>query len=230
MKPPLVLLHGALGAQDQFDAVSALLAETYTLHRLNWEGHGDAPARQRPFRMEHFAETLGEYLRAQALGAADVFGYSMGGYVALYLAQTQPTVIGRVLTLGTKFDWTPETAARETRLLDADKMLAKVPAFAQALEARHTAFGWRQVLAHTAEMMTALGANPPLSLTSLAQLPHRVRIGVGDRDATVTLEESLAVYRALPQGELSVFPATPHPLEKILVTLLALSITEFFVP
>jgi pimeloyl-ACP methyl ester carboxylesterase len=184
--------------------------------------------RNRPFRIEHFAENVIDYLDAHSLVAADMFGYSMGGYVALYLADIQGARVGRIATLGTKFDWSPQSAARETRMLDPEAIRAKVPAFANALEARHTAAGWKNVLERTAEMMTELGENKLLDDEQLGGVEHRVRIGIGDRDRMVSIEESLWAYRALPNGELEVMPSTPHPIEQVSTRQLAHSIETFF--
>lgn len=224
--PALLLLHGALGSSAQFAAVVPLLQKRYQVHTLDFEGHGHRPT-QRPFRMEHFAENILEYLDQQALPAAHCFGYSMGGYVALYLASQQPERVQSVQTLGTKLAWTPEVAAQEIRLLDPAKIRAKVPRFAQELEARHPALGWEPVLAQTADLLLHLGQNPLLSLATLAALQCPVLIGVGDRDTTVTLEEAATAYRTLPQGALGVWPNTPHPLEKIPPPQLAYAISEF---
>ncbi len=224
----LLLLHSALGASDQFAPLLPLLARHFTVHTLDFEGHGSAPLRDRPFRIQHFAENVIGYLDTHRLNAIDLFGYSLGGYVALYLARTQPDRVSGVFTLGTKLRWSLEIAAREVKLLDAEKMRQKVPQFARTLEERHTAAGWKTVLAHTADMLTTLGAQPLLGETDFAMLPQRIRIGLGDRDTTVTLEESMAAYRALPRGELEVFPNTPHPLEKVPVERLARSVREFF--
>src|SRR5574341_2268135 len=90
LKPRLLLLHGAVGAGSQFDFLLPLLGERYEVHRLDFEGHGVSPLRGRPFRTEHLAENVAEYLDRSALESVDIFGYSMGGYVALYLAHAQP--------------------------------------------------------------------------------------------------------------------------------------------
>jgi pimeloyl-ACP methyl ester carboxylesterase len=227
-KPRLLLLHGAVGAGSQFDPLLPLLADRYEVHRLDFEGHGRSPLRERPFRTEHFAENVVEYLERNAVGPIDIFGYSMGGYVALYLARTRPQMVKRVATLGTKFHWDPEVAAREVRQLDAQKIREKVPHFARVLEARHVASGWESVLGRTREMMVALGERSLLKPEDLAAISHRVKIGLGDRDTLVTLEESAAAYRALPQGELEVLPSTLHPLEKVSPARLARYLTEFF--
>src|SRR5258706_12817767 len=112
-KPGLLLLHGALGAADQFRELSKLLEQYYAVHTFDFEGHGRAPFRNRPFRIEHFAENIVEYLDNHDLQDADMFGYSMGGYAALYLALIQPDRIKSIATLGTKYHWNPETAKKE---------------------------------------------------------------------------------------------------------------------
>ncbi len=104
----LLLLHGALGASDQFAPLLPLLARHFTVHTLDFEGHGPAPLRNRPFRIQHFAENVIDYLDAHRLNAIDLFGYSLGGYVALYLARTQPDRVSGVFTLGTKLQWSSD--------------------------------------------------------------------------------------------------------------------------
>jgi pimeloyl-ACP methyl ester carboxylesterase len=112
------------------------------------------------------------------------------------------------------------------RFLDAAKIRAKVPYFAEELERRHTAIGWEAVLTHTAAMMAALGRDPVLTPERLAEIQCPVRIMVGDQDGTVSVEESLAASRALERGELEVLPGVSHPFEKAPIDRLARSIVE----
>ncbi|HKG94402.1 MAG TPA: alpha/beta fold hydrolase [Gemmatimonadaceae bacterium] len=227
--PHLLLLHGALGARDQLAPLLPLLGDGVRPHSIDFEGHGAAAGRGRPFRIEQFAENVAEYVERAAIGGpVPIFGYSMGGYVALHLAATRPELVERVMTLGTKFQWTAESAARETGMLDPARIQAKVPQFARALAERHTASGWEDVLRRTAEMMRALGERPTLGAEELARVRQRVRIAVGDRDGMVSIDESAGAYRALPNAELEVLPGTPHPLEKISWARLARSVGEFF--
>ncbi|HYD54291.1 MAG TPA: hypothetical protein VEA99_16770, partial [Gemmatimonadaceae bacterium] len=58
-------------------------------------------------------------------------------------------------------------------------------------------------------------------------IERRVRVGVGDRDATVPVEECLRLARLLPQGELEVFPRTGHAIERVSWDRLARSVQEF---
>ena len=223
----LILLHGALGDSSQLASLTARLGSTRHIAVLELEGHGKAPFRDRPLRVETLAEAVVEEMNARGIQRADFFGYSMGGYVALQVAATHPDRVDRVATLATKFAWSPEIAARETAMLDVATIRAKVPKFAAALEARHTGAGWEALLAQTADLMRALGAHPLLNETVLASIAKPVRLGVGDRDTTVSIDESAAAARELPQGELEVHPRTAHPFEKAPLDRIARSIDEF---
>ena len=226
----LILLHGALGDVRQLAPLADRLANERSIpHRvtvLELPGHGTTPD-DGPFRVETFAEAVLSEIALRGIAQANFFGYSMGGYVALYLAATAPDRVSRVATLATKLAWTPEIASREAAMLDAQTIRSKVPKFAAALEARHTALGWEHLLARTAELMHALGARPIVNAEVLARIAQPVRVAVGDRDATVSIDESLAAVRQLQNGELEVHPRTPHPFEKAPVDRIARSLAEF---
>lgn len=225
---PLLLLHGALGSKAQFDALLPELTDHFIVHPFDFEGHGDAPqSAERPFYIERFAENVLNYLDSHHIPQGHFFGYSMGGYVALYLALIQPARVGKVFTLATKFDWTPEAAAKEVDLLDADKILAKIPKYAAQLEQQHRAIGWKAVLEKTKGLLMGLGERNLLQPAALAQIQAPVRIGLGDRDTMVSLEESVNAYRILPNGEFQVFPRTPHPFDRVSPEMLANAIVQF---
>jgi pimeloyl-ACP methyl ester carboxylesterase len=227
---PLLLLHGALGDANQLAPLAERLGRSGRVLCLEFEGHGGSPLRDRPLRIESLAETVVEAMDEGGIARADCFGYSMGGYVALHLAATARDRVSRVATLATKLAWTPEVAARECAMLDAAIIRAKVPKFGAALEARHTGAGWERLLAETADMLRDLGARPRLTDEVFASIEHPVRIAVGDRDATVSIDECATAVRRLPNGELEVHPRTPHPFEKAPIDRLARSLEEFFSP
>ena len=223
----LILLHGALGDSTQLAPLAATIGTARRITVLELEGHGKTRFRDRPLRIETIAESVVDDMCALGIERADFFGYSMGGYVALQIAATHPDRIERIATLATKFAWTPEIATRETAMLEPATIRAKVPKFAAALEARHTGAGWEALLAQTADLMRALGDRPSLGSDVLSSIAKPVRIGVGDRDATVGIDESAAVARQLPHGELEVHPRTPHPFEKAPLDRIVRSLDEF---
>ena len=151
--------------------------------------------------------------------------------MALYLAGERPELVDRVATLGTKFGWNPQTAAREAGRLDPAAIRAKVPRFAATLTERHaTAGGWESVLARTADLLRNLGDDPPLTDATLARIHQPVRVMVGDSDNTVSVDESGEVARRLPRGSFTVLNDTPHPIEQVDVVTLAAELREFFLP
>lgn len=223
----LLLLHGAIGAKDQFESLKNALGDQYKIHTLNFSGHGGEPL-QNEFSIQNFAGEVLQFLDTHSIEKVDIFGYSMGGYVALYLAKWHPKRVGRIFTLATKFHWTPEIAQRETKMLDADKIAEKVPAFAAQLEKRHAPNDWKLVMQQTARMMIGLGADNPLQGEDYASIAIPVRISIGDKDQMVTLEETIGVYRQLPDATFIVFPNTQHPIEKVDVQRLAAELRLFF--
>ncbi len=188
------------------------------------------PFADRPFAIAHFAENVAAYLDARGLQQINIFGYSMGGYVAIYLSRHRPDLFRRIFTFATKLDWSPEGARREVRMLDVPTILEKVPKFAQMLAARHHGNDWQEHLARTADMMLRLGEQPVLMEADFAATEIPVRMGIGDRDTMVTLEETIAAYRLFPDAQLFVMPATQHPIEKMDAVWICREIVKFFVP
>lgn len=228
MSDRLLILHGALGSAHQFTDVGKRLSDIgMDVAVLEFVGHGRQPDVSGPWTMDLFVKQLESFLVDQKWTAAHIFGYSMGGYVAMELAKRRPDLVGRILTLGTKLDWTPEGAQAETRMLDAEKIATKVPHFAKDLATRHGEDHWKTVLTKTASMMIDLGHSPRLTTETMDQVHCPVRLMLGDRDEMVTLEETRSFQQATPGSELSVLPGTRHPIEKVRSDLVNWHIQDF---
>jgi len=223
----IILLHGAIGAKDQLEPLSQELKHIgQHVFTLNFSGHGQMPFASH-FGIEQFALELEEFIQLNQLEKPHVFGYSMGGYVALYLAKQQPNLFGNIITLGTKFEWSAEISQKEIKMLDAKTIIEKVPKFAEALKARH-GNDWELLLQKTAEMMLSLGNKNILSLNDFSNIENKVLIGLADKDNMVSLEETVAVYKQLKHGAMYMLPHTKHPIETVNVSLLGKISTDFF--
>jgi pimeloyl-ACP methyl ester carboxylesterase len=223
---PLLLLHGAIGAKDQLEQLEEELAGSYEIHRINFSGHGGMPYNG-DLSIAQFAAEVIDYCDSRNIISIDIFGYSMGGYVAMFLAKHFPARVNRIITLATKFLWTEEIAAQEIKMLNAAKLEEKLPLFASALAKRHAPNDWKILLDRTAAMLTAMGKDNPLKSEAYKDTPHRSLIMLGDRDKMVTLAETLEVYHALPNAALSILPNTAHPIEVVKVERLAFEIRSF---
>ena len=215
----IILLHGAIGAKDQLEPLTVELKQQgYNVFSLSFSGHGQTPFQTR-FGIEQFALELEQFIIKNNLQQPTVFGYSMGGYVALYLAKQQPILLGNIITLGTKFEWSPAIAQKEVKMLDSKTILEKVPKFAEALQKRHGQ-DWELLLQKTGEMMIDLGNKNTLSLNDFASIENKVLIGLADKDTMVSLAETTSVYKQLKNGSMYMLPNTKHPIETVDVGLL----------
>ncbi|HLC82340.1 MAG TPA: alpha/beta fold hydrolase [Bacteroidia bacterium] len=223
----LLLLHGAIGAKDQLQPLAEELKNDYEVHSINFSGHG---GEQMPnsFSIELFANDVLTYLDKNNIQKINIFGYSMGGYVALYLAKYYPNKIEKVFTLATKFEWNPDISQKEIKMLDANKIEEKIPAFAKILENRHQPNNWKVLLKKTSDMMIALGNKNCLTLQDLTSITIPTKIGVGDNDNMVTLGETKEVAQNLKNSELVILQDTLHPIEKVDLKNLSEEIKTFF--
>ncbi|NVK64504.1 MAG: alpha/beta hydrolase [Flavobacteriales bacterium] len=221
----ILLLHGALGSEAQFNSLKKELSNSFDVHSFSFEGHGGR-ASNRPFRIENGVENVLEYMESHKLERVSIFGYSMGGYVGLLLAGMHPNRVDRIMTLGTKLAWSPEFSAQEVRKLNPEKIEEKVPRFAQFLEKVHAPLDWKKVVQDTADMMIDLGEKRPLDdYYSTIMCP--TLIALGSLDNMSTEEESKVVAEKLPNGEFQLIPDLEHPIEKVDASLLAEMLLKF---
>lgn len=225
---PLILLHGAIGAAAQLAPLANQLSSSHHVHAINFYGHGGEPIAERPYSIHGFAEQLAAFIdNLNASEPINIFGYSMGGYVAMYAARYLNAGIGRIITLGTKFHWDEATAAKECRMLQPDVIEQKVPAFAQQLAGRHQPQPWKTVLMKTAEMLQQMGNQNPLNIEDYKNILQPSLIMLGDRDKMVTRAETFSVQEQLPNAQLAILPGTPHPIEQTDTGMLAWHINNF---
>ena len=228
MKIPLLLLHGAIGSKQQFRELEESLKGKTEVYTIDFPGHGLKPFPPEPFSIELFTNSVIDWMNRNKLDRINIFGYSMGGFVGIYMASHFPERVNKVFTLATKFNWSKEIAAREVKLLDPLVIEQKLPEFARELERRHAPRDWRELLKRTADMLTGMGRKNPLTDEDLREMEQEVLIGMGDRDNMVIIEESVYSYRLLRNGRLLIMPGIPHPFEKVPLPRLLSEITSFF--
>jgi pimeloyl-ACP methyl ester carboxylesterase len=212
----LLLLHGAIGTSSQLTPLQMEFSKHFTnVYVFDFPGHGGKEFPEGAFSIKVFAESVLEWMNENKIRCVDIFGYSMGGYVALYLARYYPQRVGKIMTLATKFDWNEETSVKEVKLLNPEKIVEKVPKFAAMLEKNHAPNDWKEVLRRTGEMMLALGKKPELSDEDFSKIENKILLTVGDRDAMVSVGETENVFRQMKNAEFKIVLDTPHPMEQV---------------
>lgn len=224
---PVLMLHGALGCAADFAPLQAALNGNLLSVAIDFPGHGLLAALP-PERLsiEDFSRTVGRYASGEQ--QLRIFGYSMGGYVALYFASLFPGMVDKVFTLGTKLAWTPETGAKEASRLDPAKIIEKVPLFAASLAQKHGVHHWEKNVTGTAGLLRALGEAPPLTEEALGRIQAEVRIARGSLDNMVSEEECLRAAGLIPRASYVCLEDQPHPFDKCDPDLLAEQLSIFF--
>lgn len=210
-KLPLILLHGALGSAALYESLRELTDRD--THAINFSGHGHEPFNDKGFNIHVFADEVIAYMDAHGIDKADLFGFSMGGYVGYHVCKTYPDRVGAMTTLGTKIDWTPESAGREVRFLDPLKISEKVPAFAKVLLDRHGA-GWSDLCTRMGALLIELGDGARLQQEDFQSINTPVTIVRGSEDEMVTEGECSWAAQQLQSASFIMLEGEPHLIEK----------------
>jgi pimeloyl-ACP methyl ester carboxylesterase len=127
---PLVLLHGAFSAiGTSFGKLLPDLAKTRQVIAFELQAHGHTADIDRPLSPEAMADDVAAAIRQLGLGQADIFGYSMGAFVALHLVIRHPELVHKLVLASISYTF-PEHFAmffakktemdRQTRDLSAE--------------------------------------------------------------------------------------------------------------
>ena len=101
---PLLLLHGGLFNIDlQFGALLPDLAAGRRVIAADFQGHGRTNDLDRPLTSADLASDVIGLLQHLGVAQADVFGFSVGGAVALHLAIRNPELVRKLIVSSVSF-------------------------------------------------------------------------------------------------------------------------------
>lgn len=100
--PAVVLIHGFLEDSSMWDNFTEALSEKAKVICVDLPGHGHSPLNVED-DMNAYAEAVFKVLDTEGIKDAAVVGHSMGGYVALAMAQLQKQRITKLVLLNSTF-------------------------------------------------------------------------------------------------------------------------------
>jgi pimeloyl-ACP methyl ester carboxylesterase len=100
---PLLLLHGGLGSIDMFRPSLPAFAEGRKVLAVDLHGHGRTTLGDRRIDLIDMGNDMAEIVRKLGHEKVDVFGYSMGGGVALRFAIQHPERVRRLVLTSAGF-------------------------------------------------------------------------------------------------------------------------------
>jgi pimeloyl-ACP methyl ester carboxylesterase len=201
---PLVVLHGAFGWANEYP----LLAKNRQLIVVELQGHGHTPLGGRPMSIENMADDVAGLIEQLKIERADVFGYSMGGEVALALAIRHPNVVGKVAINGSTFRGIQEAfePASWKQLQSLPDNFAPPPLKAHYDQVAADPKEWPALVRAVKKMILEYKGFSPEQMRSIQA---EVLITQGDRDG-IRPEHEVEMYRLIPHAQLAIFPHADH--------------------
>ena len=96
--PPVLLIPGLSSSGDVWDGTVDVLQSRYEVHVLSLAGFAGRPAIEPPF-LPRVREDMVAYIRSQRLNRPAVVGHSLGGFLAFWLAATEPSLVGPIVAV-----------------------------------------------------------------------------------------------------------------------------------
>ena len=240
---PLVVLPGSFWTIEAMGELVPQLATTRRVIAVELQGHGHTADIDRPLSFESMADDIAALITSLGLEQADLFGYSLGGGVALQTAIRHPEVVRKLALASTAFKrdgWYPEDLAAMSAI--SAEAFAGTPIHDAYLRTSPVPEAWPSVVAKVRQLTAsdydwtadvAALLTPTLILVGDAdglRLAHAVEffglLGGGKADGDMV---------GLPPASLAVLPATTHvgwapPYHGIMTRthLLLPILTEFF--
>jgi len=211
---PLVLLHGGFCTAETWGAQRGELAGAYRVYVPERRAHGHTPDVPGPLTYADMAGDTVAFLETVVGGPAHLVGWSDGGIVAMLVAIARPDLVRKVVLMGAGFRPAGECFV-EPAMLDSMTAEGDDLAFFRGLYEAVSPDGpdhWPAVVDKVIEMWRT---EPTLTEDDLGRISAPTLVLVGDDDL-MTLEHTIALYRAVPRSRLAVVPGASHvvPLEQ----------------
>ena len=129
---PLVLIHGVGDTNRSWDPIVDELGDVHVI-RYDLRGHGEAPERPLVGGIDDFVDDLVALLDANAVDAAHVVGFSLGGLIAQRLAIRESTRVVTLTVIGSVAGRTETEAAAARERLHAIETLGPVGVAEQSI-------------------------------------------------------------------------------------------------
>ena len=215
---PLILLPGGFMTIEAMGAIVPSLAETRQVIAVELQGHGHTADIDRPLSFEAMADDIAVLMAQLGLKQADLFGYSLGGGVALQTAIRHPDMVRRLALVSTAFKrhgWYPEVLAGMASV--SVEGFAGTPIHEAYLKTSPRPDAWPTVIAKVRQLLST-----DYDWTEgVASLKMPVLILVGDADSLhlahmVEMFGLLGGGKAdgdlvgLPSSRLAILPNTTH--------------------
>jgi pimeloyl-ACP methyl ester carboxylesterase len=218
---PLVLLHGFCETREIWNGLAHQLAPKYRVLTPDLPGFGSSDALPDGFDLDAVAAALWQWIDNMQLKLPVVVGHSLGGYVALAMAEQKNKALGGLgLFHSTAAADLPEKKENRNKVIDFVKRNGVDPfidSFVPTLFAQpnHPAMAVAEKICRATRQDTLLAytaamRDRPERLALLAALELPVLIIAGAQDTIVPLAALQKQAETLKNGHIEVLEGTGH--------------------
>ena len=210
---PLVFLHGGVCTIELcMGKVRAPFVKSRRTIAIEQQGHGHTGDIDRPLSYDQMAEDTAALLRRLKVKDADIFGYSMGGSIALRVAMRHPDLVRKVAIFGAGYsnDGLIPGLLDNFKTMKADDIPQPFrDAYAKTAPDKKK---WPVLVSKITRLV--LDAKD-LTAADLKSIKAPVLVMSADGDI-IRPEHAVEMYRLLPKGQLAVLPVADHfaPLQR----------------
>ncbi|MEI7659425.1 MAG: alpha/beta hydrolase [Actinomycetes bacterium] len=214
----MVLLHGGLSKTASWDYLMVpALEDEFHVFAYDRTAHGFTGDQTGSLHFEFQAKEAIAYLEDVVKEPAHLIGYSDGGIIALMVAIARPELVKSIVAIGANFHYSaPLSDFAEAKVSEEDQAEYNLI----SPDAPHT------LLEKTIRMNHIWKTEPDIALSDIATIQCPVLVLAGDDDV-IKHEHTIALYEALPLGQLAIIPGTSHGVVKEKPALMLAVITQF---
>lgn len=215
---PLVVLHGSFMTIELMGKLIPSLAQSRQVIAVELQGHGHTADVDRPFSYEQLADDVAALIRHLGVAPADLYGYSLGGGVALMVALRHPELARKLVLVSASYTTDgsyPEVLSTIEQI--KPEMLIGTPWQAAYTKVAPNPDAFPALISRLVEMDKLPYTWPAEAVQALAA---PTLIVIGDSDG-IRPEHAVELFRlrgggrfgdiaGLPASQLAILPGTTH--------------------
>jgi pimeloyl-ACP methyl ester carboxylesterase len=195
---PLLLVHGNGASIGSFAKQIEHFKLHYRVIAMDSREQGKSTGSDAPLTYEVMTDDLAALIDHLKTGPVNVLGWSDGGIEGLLLGIRHPDKVKKIVAMAANLNPSLEALYPET-LGMVDEMKKSVPP-----EAASTPEGKRAL-----KLMQLMLDEPNIAPAALGKIAAPTLVLAGDQDL-IRLEHTVAIFNAIPNAELAIFPNSTH--------------------
>lgn len=201
---PVLLLHGGFVDSRSFDSAVGDLAAHFRVFRMDRRGHGRTADVPGPLSYAAMTQDTIAFLEQVVGEAAHLVGYSDGAIVALQVAIQRPDLVRKLVSISGNFHHDGLLPGVLDGFAHEEPMARLAARYGEV-----SPDGVEHYPVVAQKLLAMAKIEPAMTTEELARIGSRTLVLAGDDDA-MSLEHTIALYRAIPDSELAIVPRSSH--------------------